>query len=76
MAVFVRPLLEPGVAMPFIAGVLGAITLFVVGCADAPDRLTMRDDGTFTIVQVDYNDARKERDYLTLSVQELVTFIV
>jgi len=37
--------------MPFIAGVLGAITLFVVGCADAPDRLTMRDDGTFTIVQ-------------------------
>ena len=37
-------------------------------------RSTPQPGGTFTIVQVDYNDARKERDYLTLSAQELVTF--
>ena len=37
--------------MPFLAGLLGAIALIFAGCADAPDRLTMREDGTFTIAQ-------------------------
>ena len=37
-------------------------------------RSTPQPNSTFTIVQVDYTDARKEHDYLTLSAQELVTF--
>tara|TARA_B100000809_G_scaffold245854_1_gene273226 strand:+ start:34 stop:849 length:816 start_codon:yes stop_codon:yes gene_type:complete len=31
-------------------------------------------DASFTVIQVDYNDARKERDYLSLAAQELVQF--
>ena len=31
-------------------------------------------DASFTVIQVDYNDARKERDYLSLAAHELVQF--
>ena len=31
-------------------------------------------DASFTVIQVDYNDARKERDYLSLATHELVQF--
>ena len=38
-------------------------------------RSTPAPTGTsFTVIQVDYNDARKERDYLSLAAQELVQF--
>ncbi len=31
-------------------------------------------DASFTVIQVDYNDARKEHDYLSLAAHELVQF--
>ena len=37
-------------------------------------RVTPTPGGPLTIVQVNYNNAVKERDYLSLAVQELVTF--
>ena len=37
-------------------------------------RSTPSPEGEFTIVQVDYNDAIKERDYLSMAAQELVSY--